>query len=108
PRLWGTFPRVIGHYARGVGLFPLETAVHKMTGLAARNFGLTDRGVLKAGLAADICLFDEATIGEGATFAKPIRPATGIEAVIVNGETVWADGQETGARPGQVLRRHAG
>ena len=108
PRLWGTFPRVLGHYARGMGLFSLETAIHKMTGLAARNFGLGDRGVLRPGLAADICLFDAGTVDEGATFAQPIQPAKGIEAVIVNGETVWADARETGARPGRVLRRHAG
>lgn len=108
PRLWGTFPRVLGHYARGVGLFSLEAAIHKMTGLPARNFGLADRGVLKPGLAADLCIFDADTIDEGATFAKPIQPAKGIEAVLVNGEAVWADGRETGARPGRVLRRRAG
>jgi N-acyl-D-aspartate/D-glutamate deacylase len=54
PRLWGAFPRVLGHYGRGLGLFPLEKAVHKMTGLTARNFGLADRGVLKEGAFADM------------------------------------------------------
>src|SRR6476661_5560811 len=62
PRLWGTFPRVLGHYSRDVGLFPLETAVWKMTGLTARNFGLADRGTLKAGQAADIVVFDAARV----------------------------------------------
>src|SRR5437667_6774614 len=62
PRLWGTFPRVLGHYARGLGLFSLETAVHKMTGLTAKTFGLADRGVLKEGFAADIVLFSEEKI----------------------------------------------
>ena len=105
PRLWGTFPRVLGHYARGLGLFPLETAVHKMTGLTAKTFGLKDRGVLRTGMAADITIFDAGSVDEAATFARPIQPAKGIETVIVNGTVVWRDGQSTGARAGQVLRR---
>ncbi|MFN2646089.1 MAG: amidohydrolase family protein [Burkholderiales bacterium] len=105
PRLWATFPRVLGHYARGLGLFPLETAVYKMTGLTARTFGLADRGVLAPGMAADVTLFDAGEIGEGATFAKPIAPAKGIDTVIVNGKIAWRDGKPTGARAGQVLRR---
>jgi N-acyl-D-amino-acid deacylase len=105
PRLWGTFPRVLGHYSRGLGLFPLETAVYKMTGLTAKNFGLKDRGVLREGTYADITVFDAATVDEAATFAKPIQPARGIEAVIVNGAPVWRDGRPTGARPGRVLAR---
>jgi N-acyl-D-amino-acid deacylase len=105
PRLWGTFPRVLGHYARGLNLFPLETAVYKMTGLTAKTFGLKDRGVIREGAFADLCLFDAATVDETATFAKPIQPAKGIEAVFVNGAAVWRDGKTTGARPGRVLRR---
>jgi N-acyl-D-amino-acid deacylase len=105
PRLWGTFPRVLGHYSRGLGLFPLETAVYKMTGLTARTFGLKDRGVLKEGACADLCVFDAGTVDEAATFAQPVRPAQGIEAVIVNGTVTWRGGKSTGARPGQVLRR---
>jgi N-acyl-D-amino-acid deacylase len=105
PRLWGTFPRVLGHYSRGLGLFPLETAVHKMTGLTAKTFGLADRGVLKEGYAADVTVFDAGTVDEAATFARPIQPAKGIEAVIVNGAIVWRDGRPTGARPGRVLAR---
>jgi N-acyl-D-amino-acid deacylase len=107
PRLWGTFGRVLGHYSRNVGLFPLETAVHKMTGLTARAFGLADRGVLREGLAADVVVFDAGEVDEGATFDKPIRPATGIDTVIVNGEPVWRAGKPTGARPGKVLKRRA-
>lgn len=107
PRLWGTFPRVLGHYARGLGLFPLETAVYKMTGLTARNFGLKDRGVLRSGMAADITLFDAGDIDEAGTFAKPIQPAKGIDTVIVNGAVVWREGKSTGARPGKVLKRGA-
>ena len=105
PRLWATFPRVLGHYSRELNLFPLETAVYKMTGLTAKTFGLAERGVLKAGMAADITLFDAGQIGETATFARPIQPAKGIDAVIVNGEIVWRDGRATGARPGRVLSR---
>ena len=104
PRLWGTFPRVLGHYARGLGLFPLETAVYKMTGLTAKTFGLADRGVLKAGYAADITIFDP-NVDETATFEKPIQAAKGIETVLVNGAIVWREGRPTGARPGRVLAR---
>ena len=77
PRLWGTFPRVLGHYSRDLGLFPLETAVHKMTGLTAATFGLKDRGVVRAGAYADLTVFDAGTVGEAATFAQPIRPRAG-------------------------------
>jgi N-acyl-D-amino-acid deacylase len=106
PRLWGTFPRVLGHYSRSLGLFPLETAVYKMTGLTAKTFGLKDRGVLKKGFAADIVIFGEGEVGEGNSFEKPIAPAKGIDTVIVNGEPVWREGRPTGARPGKVLSRN--
>jgi N-acyl-D-amino-acid deacylase len=107
PRLWGTFPRVLGHYARDVGLFPLETAVHKMTGLPARNFGLRDRGIVAPGMAADLALFDPEAIAEGATFEDPIRAAAGISAVVVNGRVAWQQGEATGERPGRLVRRSA-
>ena len=105
PRLWGTFPRVLGFYSKKLNLFPLETAVYKMTGLTAKTFGFADRGVVKEGRAADLVLFSEDEIAEGATFEKPIRAARGIDSVIVNGKIVWREGQPTGARPGRVLRR---
>ena len=105
PRLWGTFPRVLGHYARGLGLFPLETAVYKMTGLTAKTFGLEGRGVLREGAFADITIFDGGEVDEAATFARPIQPAKGIDTVLVNGVPVWKNGKSTGARPGCVLRR---
>jgi N-acyl-D-amino-acid deacylase len=105
PRLWGSFPRVLGHYSRGLNLFPLETAVHKMTGLTARSFGLDSRGVVREGAFADLAIFDAGAVDEAASFAQPIRPAKGIHAVIVNGTVVWKDGEPTGARPGRVLRR---
>jgi len=105
PRLWGTFPRVLGHYSRGLNLFPLETAVYKMTGLTAKSFGLEGRGVLREGAFADIAIFDAGQVDESATFARPIQPAKGIETVVVNGAVVWQSGKPTGARPGRVLRR---
>ncbi len=104
PRLWGTFPRVLGHYCRELGLFPLETAIHKMTGLTARNFGLKERGLLQPGCWADITIFDAAEIGDAASFDRPTQQARGIDSVIVNGVPVWREGKSTGARPGQVLR----
>jgi N-acyl-D-amino-acid deacylase len=105
PRLWGTFPRVLGHYSRDVGLFPLETAVWKMTGLTARNFGLAGRGTLAVGQQADIVIFDAMTVRDVATYEQPTRPAEGIAQVIVNGVLTWEGGAHTGARNGQVVRR---
>lgn len=105
PRLWGTFPRVLGHYARDVKLFTLEEAVRRMTALSAAQFGLTDRGVLRTGAYADLVLFDPATIADAATFDRPKTPAKGIAEVFVNGRPVWRDGQATGNRPGRALRR---
>ena len=105
PRLWGTFARVLGHYSRDLALFPLETAVYKMSGLSAKTFGLKNRGVLREGAYADITIFDPQTIAETATWEKPIQAARGIEATIVNGRAVWRDGKPTGNRPGRVLGR---
>ena len=105
PRLWGTFPRVLGHYARDMKLFPLEIAVHKMTGLPAALFGLENRGVVRTRDALAEAQDDPATIIDQATFEDPVRPARGIHTVLVNGEPVWAHGAATGARPGRVLVR---
>jgi N-acyl-D-amino-acid deacylase len=105
PRLWATFPRVLGHYSRELKLFTLEEAVHKMTGLTALTYGLDGRGVLMPGAHADIAVFDAAAVDEGATFDRPIAAARGIDTVIVNGTPVWREGEATGARPGRVLRR---
>ena len=103
PRLWGAFARVLGHYAREVGLFPLETAVHKMTGLTAGYFGLKDRGVLKEGAFADIAVFDPEKVVDAATYTSPIQPAKGIDTVIVNGRIAWRHGKPGHARGGRVL-----
>ena len=105
PRLWGTFPRVLGRYSRDLRLFSLEEAVHRMTGVPARVFGLPDRGVVKTGAFADLVLFDPQRIADAGDFSEPTRPATGIARVLVNGQEVWRNGQWTGARPGRTLRR---
>lgn len=105
PRLWGAFPRVLGHYARGRGLFSLEVAVHKMTGLSAAKFGFSGRGVIEPGACADITVFDARTVDAGFGYGEPIRPACGIAHVAVNGVLAWADGRTTGAHSGQQLRR---
>ena len=104
PRLWGTFPRVLGHYAREEGLFSVEEAVRKMTSLSAQQFNLKDRGLLAEGYFADLVLFDHNTIIDTATFEQPMLPAKGIEQVFVNGRCVWVEGCSTGNRPGAVLR----
>ncbi len=107
PRLWGTFPRILGHYVRDLRLMPLVEAVRKMTSLPAAAFGLMDRGVLREGAFADISLFDPLKIADTATFEVPASPARGIDTVIANGEVVWALGRPTGRRPGRVLARAA-
>lgn len=105
PRFYGTFPRVLGHYARDLGLLSLPEAVHKMTGAPARVLGLVERGLLREGHWADITTFDPATIIDRATYEDPHRYPWGIGTVIVNGVVVVDSGQHTGARPGRVLRR---
>jgi len=107
PRLWGAFARVLGHYARDVGLFPLETAVHKMTALSARRFDLESRGEIREGFHADVTVFDPRTIADVATFERPLQPARGIEHVIVNGALAYGRGGEATQRAGRFLRRCA-
>jgi N-acyl-D-amino-acid deacylase len=107
PRLWGAFPRVLGHYARDLQLLDLETAVHRMTGLTAQNFGLRDRGRLQLGMAADITVFNEARVADRSTFEQPNQASDGISLVVVNGCIAVCDGIATGARMGQVLTRRA-
>ncbi len=105
PRLWGTFPRVLGHYARDLKLFPLEDAVRRMTSYSARRFHLTKRGEIKPGFYADICVFDPATVIDTATFEKPISAARGIDTVLCNGSIAWRDGKPGGGRSGRALMR---
>lgn len=105
PRLWGTFPRVLGHYSRELGLMPLEEAVRRMTGLPAQKLGLAGRGTLAEGAIADLVLFDPDEVIDSATFENPVQPAAGIIAVFVAGKPVWQEGESTGERPGRALRR---
>jgi N-acyl-D-amino-acid deacylase len=106
PRLWGTFPRVLGHYVRERNVLSLADAVHRMTGVPARVFGLADRGAIRVGARADLVLFDAATVIDRATFEAPTETALGIKQVWVNGEAVWNGSTAPGhARPGRWLTR---
>jgi N-acyl-D-amino-acid deacylase len=105
PRLWGTFPRVLGHYCRDEGLFPLEAAIRKMTGLSAETFGLRDRGVVRPDAIADLVIFDADRIADRATFEDPKRIAAGIDHVLVGGVVSWSHGAPTGATGGRFVRR---
>jgi len=105
PRLWGTFPRVLGYYSREQKLFSLSEAVRKMTGLPAQRFGLTGRGLLREGYNADLVLLNADTVRDVATFADPIRAAEGIEAVWVNGILSYQNQAATGERAGRFLPR---
>ncbi len=104
PRAYGTFARILGHYSRDLKLFPLEFAVRKMTALAAQRVGLYDRGMLKPDMAADITVFDAATVADRATFEQPHQPSVGFAYVFVNGKKVLDHGRLTAARPGRGLR----
>lgn len=103
PRLWGSFPRVLGHYARELGLLTLEDAVRRMTSLPAAVFGLPGRGVLQVGCAADLVLFDADRVIDRADYQQPCEPSAGIDLVLVNGQEVWGRGGATGAAAGQFL-----
>jgi N-acyl-D-aspartate/D-glutamate deacylase len=105
PRLWGTFPRVLGYYRREQELFSLSEAVRKMTGLPAQRFGLTGRGLVREGYSADLVLLDPETVRDVATFTDPIRVAEGIEAVWVNGVLSYRNQALTGQRAGRFLPR---
>lgn len=105
PRGFGSFPRVLGRDVRERGVLTLETAVHKMTALAADHMGFGERGRLVPGAFADLVLFDPATVIDRATTSEPHAVATGIERVWVNGRVVFDAGKTTGERPGRVLRR---
>jgi N-acyl-D-aspartate/D-glutamate deacylase len=107
PRLFGTFARVLGRYARELRLFPMQEAVHRMTGLPAARFGLRGRGLLCEGACADLVLFDPARVRDVGTYEDPKRPPEGIRHVFVNGTAVVREGEHTGARPGRALRRGA-
>ena len=105
PRLYGSFARVLGRYARKEGVLTLEEAVRKMTGKAAQVLSLRDRGLIQEGMHADITVFDAATILDKGTFTDPIQFPDGIAYVIVNGEVAVDHGAHTGALNGRVIRR---
>ncbi len=105
PRMFGTFPRVLGHYARAQQLFPMEEAVRRMTGLPARRLGLKDRGLLQEGAWADIAVFDPATVIDRATFDDPKQYPVGFDYVLVNGQLTVDHGRYTGALPGVFVSR---
>jgi N-acyl-D-amino-acid deacylase len=107
PRLYGTFPRVLGKYVREEKLISLQEGVRKMTSLPARRMNLPDRGELRAGFAADIVVFDPDTIADLATYEEPRQYPAGIDYVIVNGEVAAENGRQTSARAGRLLRRGA-
>jgi len=103
PRNFGTFPRVLGKYVREEHVIPLEQAVHKMSGLTASQLHIRDRGLIKEGLAADLVIFDPATVADRATFTDPFQYPLGIPTVVVNGRVVLDNGRHTGERPGIVI-----
>ena len=107
PRLWGAFPRVLARYWREQQLFTLEQAVHKMTGLSARNFRLRERGELRAGWFADVVVFDAARIRDVATYEQPLAQCEGVALVYVNGALGFAAGAAAAERGGRLLRRQS-
>jgi dihydroorotase/N-acyl-D-amino-acid deacylase len=104
PRAYGAFPRILRKYVREEKKLTLEDAIRKFSALPAQRMRFTDRGVLKAGMWADVVVFDPATIKDVATFAEPNQLSQGMEYVLVNGVPVIDQGNKTGARPGKVLR----
>jgi N-acyl-D-aspartate/D-glutamate deacylase len=105
PRSYGTFARVLSHYARERKLVPLEEAVRKMTSLPADQLGLRDRGRIARGMKADLVVFDAQSVRDQASFESPHRHPTGMPHVLVNGVLVVEQEKHTGARPGRILRR---
>src|SRR5689334_7753784 len=103
PRYFGTFPRVLGRYVREENVITLEDAIRKMTSANAAKIHQYDRGVLRPGMAADVTVFNPATIIDHATYEKPHQYSTGVEYVVVNGKIVLDKGQHNGARPGTIL-----
>lgn len=107
PRYFGTFPRVLGHYVRETKALTLEDAVRKMTGLPASIIGIADRGLLAAGMVADLAVFDPATIIDHATYEQPALASDGVRHVLINGRFALRDGKATGEKAGRVLSRAA-
>ncbi|MFB6160719.1 MAG: amidohydrolase family protein [Haloferacaceae archaeon] len=104
PRVYGTFPRVLGRYVRDENVLSLPEAVRKMTSLPARTMGLSRKGLLREGMDADVVVFDPVAVADRATYDAPTRPPVGISHVFVDGEAVVDDGDPTAATPGAVIR----
>jgi N-acyl-D-amino-acid deacylase len=107
PRNYSTNVRVLGHYVRDRHVLSLEDAIRKMTSLPAQILGLRDRGQLRDGFAADVVVFDPATVGETNSFEKPKSYARGVDYVLVNGGIVIDNGVHSGAKPGRAIRSAA-
>ena len=109
PRLWGTFPRVLGHYCRDLGLLRLESAIFKMTGLPAAQFGLESRGLIAVDNIADIVVFSAEKIRDRATFANPCQISEGVRHVFVNGNLSYEENsKQVFSRSGHFVRRGTG
>jgi dihydroorotase/N-acyl-D-amino-acid deacylase len=104
PRAYGTFPRILGKYVRDERVLPLEDAIRKMTSAVATRLSIADRGVLRAGMMADVVVFDPATIADRATYDRPHQLSVGVRHVLINGVEVVRDGRHTGAKPGRIVR----
>ena len=104
PRTFGTFTRALGRYARDGKIMPMETMIHKMTGLGAKNMGLMSKGRIEIGTDADLVIFDEEKIIDRATYMEPKLLSEGILSVWIAGEKVYESGKLTGKTPGRVLR----
>ena len=104
PKTFGSFPQILGRYVRDAGVMSLEHAIHQMTQVPAERVAIRDRGLLRDGAAADLLIFDPATIANRATEkGDPAARPAGIDRVMVNGEWVVREGASTGARPGRAL-----
>ena len=104
PRAYGNYPRILGHYVRERGVLTLEEAIRKMSSAVATRLSISDRGVLRPGMWADVVIFDPATVADHATFERPHQLSTGIRDVFVNGAAVVRNGRHTGAKPGMIVR----
>jgi N-acyl-D-aspartate/D-glutamate deacylase len=105
PRNYGTFPRILARYVREKRVLGLEEAIRKMTSMPAARCGISDRGILRPGMKADIAVFDPRTVSDRSTFSDPHQYPTGISFVLVNGQTALEDGETTPKTAGRLLRR---
>ena len=105
PRVYGTFPRLLQHFVREKGALTWEQAIHKVTGRPAQRLRLAGKGVLAAGMDADLCVFDPEALRETGTYQEPCRMAVGMDTVLAEGVPLLEQGVLTGARPGRIIRR---